>query len=322
MIISIFIPHGGCPERCSFCNQAVSGGTPVSVNRVAETITKHLSTARPGETVDVAFYGGTFTALSREVQTRYLDAAAEFFDRGVSGVRMATRPDALDEDWLKVLKERYRLKAVELGVQSFNHRVLRALGRSHINEQLERGCALLERLSIPYGFHLLVGCPGEGSWEEERSLTACALKRLMPHFIRVHPLLVLKGTALELQWICGAFQPLSVEEAVERCADLAEDCEKLSIPVVRWGLQPNEFMEAGGQLAGPYHPAFGELVMSSRWRRRLQVLLSTLPTAAPLRVSAPRREWGWVRGHKSSNISWLGSVAPGRSLEIVELALV
>lgn len=304
MIISVFTPHGGCPERCTFCDQRVSGGEPLSARHVTRTIEEHLASG--GRAEEIAFYGGTFTAMPRERQLAYLEAAAPFLREGrIGAVRVSTRPDALEEAWLTRLRDEYMLRTVELGVQSFDPRVLAALGRSHSPDDVTDGVAALKRLGIRASLHMMIGCPREGADEDQRTFEW--LERLRPDMARFHPLLVLKGTTLEREWRSGAFHPLTLERAIERAAGLVPRLEALGIQVIRLGLQPNDLL-GEAVVAGPYHPSFGDLVRGRVLRDRLEAMIRreiALPEGRALEIRLPLGKAGTMRGKSGSNIEYL-----------------
>lgn len=305
MIISVFTPHGGCPERCHFCDQSVSGGAPVAAREVALQIERHLATSSTGKASEIAFYGGTFTAMPRDRQLGYLEMARPYLENGrIEGVRVSTRPDALDEDWLVHLRDRYRLGTVELGAQSFESEALRRMGRTHSVESIEQALQLLKKLGLRSSLHLLLGCPGES--EHADTLALEWLGRIRPDCVRLHPLLVLAGTELEREWRANEYVPLELEAAVERAATLTCELERLGVQVLRLGLQPNELLGAR-VVAGAYHPSFGDLVRGRILRRMAERALLerlTLPGAQiELRVSEVSS--GSLRGKDSVNLSWL-----------------
>jgi len=311
MIISVFIPHGGCPVRCSFCDQKTSGGGAVAPAAITKHIAAHLATAEKqtlgSPLPEVAFYGATFTALSTTLQTTYLDAVLPFIEKGeVGGVRISTRPDAIDSAWLLFLKQRYRLSTVEIGAQSFNPIVLQRMGRGHSVTDVEEAIKKLKDISLTIGLHLLVGCPSEGPTDDQLNLDG--VLKLRPDFVRIHPLLVFKKTALADDVMNQNFVPLDLESAIERTARLVAALEAAHIPVFRIGLQPNEVMK-DELMAGPYHPAFGELVRSRIWRHRLadQLKQERIREALEITLEIPPRLVSQVRGQKNCNIQWLNN---------------
>lgn len=313
MIIPIFTPHGGCPERCRFCEQSVSGGEPASHARVRAVIEAHLATSSDGRAGEIAFYGGTFTAMAAERQLAYLAAAKPYLDDGrIGAVRVSTRPDALDRKWLVRLRGEFRLRTVELGAQSVNAAVLERLGRSHGVECIESALDLLGELGLTAGLHFMVGCPGEAQDDDRRCLEFLARMRARVSFVRIHPLLVLAGTALEADYRQGAFAPLSLEEAVERCAALTARIEALGIRVIRLGLQPNEILEES-VVAGPFHAAFGDLVRGRVLRNAVAAVLQARAQASPLtkpgggdvELLVPEALLGRLKGPHGANLEWL-----------------
>ncbi len=314
MIISIFTPHGGCPERCHFCDQRVSGGEPVSAKSVQDRIAAHLASAQraPSKnedtTVDVAFYGGTFTGLPKPRQIAYLEAVRPYIDRGlVSGIRFATRPDAIDRLWLEELLKSYPIKVIELGVQSFNESALTLLGRTHTNEDVRDASRLIQDLGVQLGFHLMIGLPGETLQprDEDAMNVECTL-RLRPDTVRIHPLLVIRGTELAAQYQAGLFKPLMLESAVDRAAFMTEAFEAHRVKVVRLGLQPNELL-AEDVLAGAFHPGFGELVRSKMTLRYIERVLKNvkIDPGTGLEIECAPSRVSQVYGEKRSNIKYL-----------------
>lgn len=307
MIISVFTPHGGCPERCRFCDQKTSGGAPVSASHVTETIRAHLFGRDVTLTAsEIAFYGGTFTAMPRERQKAYLEAVKPYlFDGSIESVRIATRPDAVDEQWIRELRDTYRLRTVELGLQSFDENVLKSLGRSHSNESVVSAVETLKRLELRVGIHLMLGCPGESDREDE--LTLEWVSKLRPDTVRIHPLLVIRGTSLESAWRQGEFKALDLDTAVSRAAWLTRQIENLGVRVIRLGLQPNELLGLN-VVAGAYHPAFGDLVRSRIDRDRIAERLEPsrpILCGRAVEVKASPSVVNSLKARGSENLEWL-----------------
>lgn len=304
MIISIFTPHGGCPERCSFCDQRVSGGNPVSARNITATIEAHLnSDSNPAN--EAAFYGGTFTAMPEARQRAYLDAVLPYLKDGrIDRVRISTRPDAIDENWMTHLRDHYQVRTVELGVQSFEDQALKRLGRTHSIDDVGLAVNTLHGLGLDVGLHLMLGCPEE-SPDADR-VAQEHLARLKPRYLRLHPLLVLKGTVLEKEFALGRYEPLSLEQAIERAATLTQWAEKQGIKVIRLGLQTNELL-GEAVVAGPYHPSFGDLVRGRILRRQIEgkLLKSNVKSGDKVELLTPERSVGSVLGPQKANLEWL-----------------
>lgn len=271
-IIPLFIPHEGCPNRCVFCDQRkISGAnTSVTPDQVRDEIEKSLP--RAGWGCELAFYGGSFTAMAETVQRGLLAAAAPYRESGAIGsIRLSTRPDAIDEGRCRLLKE-FGVTTVELGCQSMDQRVLALSQRGHSPEDTERAVECLRRFGFSVVLQMMTGLPGDTG--AESTATAEKLISLKPDGVRVYPTVVLRGTELERMTRAGIYRPQSVEAAVELCAGLYERFLAADIPVIRLGLNPTEDLSGGEAVAGAYHPALGELVLSEVYLRRARRLFA------------------------------------------------
>jgi len=266
LILPIFITHQGCRHRCVFCNQEMttawtSGIPPVS--QVQDRIVSFLRTIN-GRRLrrEVAFYGGTFTALSLEDQERLLGGVRPFIDeKRIDGIRVSTRPDAVDIDRLDLLM-RYDVQTVEVGVQSMVDEILWNCRRGHTSKDVIESVRLIRSLGFELGLQLMLGLPGE---DKDCFLTTVRrVVDLVPDFVRIYPLLVLRGAPLERFYQRGVYAPISLEEAVQWAKGALELLEQVQIPVIRMGLQATPSLEKPGAIvAGPYHPAFRSLVESA-----------------------------------------------------------
>ncbi|HHL39264.1 MAG TPA: radical SAM protein [Deltaproteobacteria bacterium] len=261
LIIPIFIPFGGCPHRCVFCDQgAVTGARSMpSEADVAATVELYLSTWKGGGPREAAFYGGTFTALPEPVQRRYLAAAAAFVRAGrLDSLRVSTRPDAVDEKRAGLLKEQ-GVRTVELGVQSMDDEVLRLSGRGHTAAHTVRAVEVLGAAGMEVGLQLMPGLPGDTPARFEATVRAAL--DLTPHFLRIYPTVVMAGTTLHEMYLDGGFEPWGLDETVEACAAALRLARKAGVPVVRIGLPQGP--ELGERVvAGPYHPSLRSLAQA------------------------------------------------------------
>ena len=310
-VIPVFIPQQGCPHACLFCNQARISGTPaalISGFEVAEIVRTWLGYFRDDRdrSVQVAFYGGSFTGLAMERQQELLAAVQPFLDRGeVDVIRLSTRPDYIDGDRLDLLKA-HRAGIVELGVQSLDDTVLAASRRGHTGRDVERAVHLLRENGFQTGLQIMVGMPGQT--RSSLRATLQGLLRLRPDFVRIYPLLVIRGSGLARRYAQGRFTPLSLSRAVVLCAWLKKRLTRAAIPVVRMGLQPGPELERS-LVAGPYHPSFGHLVDSRLMLGQARRLLATVdPDQSVTLVINPRdlsTFWG-VGGANRERLTRLG----------------
>lgn len=266
--IALFVPHSGCPHCCSFCNQkTISGSTeplkPEDVLGAAEISYKNLG--EESKNAQIAFFGGSFTAIERGYMISLLEAAKEAIDKGFAGsVRVSTRPDAVDEEILSLLKK-YGVRAVELGAQSMDNEVLRLNGRGHTSEQAEKACRMIKEAGIEAGMQMMTGLYGDT--DEKCIESARRIIALNPDTVRIYPTIVLEGTELARLLKSGEYEPQSLERAVSLCSKLLMMFDEANIPVIRLGLHSGGSVEEG-YLAGPYHPAFKELCRNEMYFKK------------------------------------------------------
>ena len=301
-IIPIFLPHLGCRERCLFCNQKVTGeGLPSSffVRDFIETSLRGFPLDKNDRENQVAFYGGSFTAIHREDQIRYLEEVQPFLSSGlIDSVRISTRPDALSEETLSMLKE-YGVKTVEIGTQSMIDEVLLLANRGHWAEDTISAATRLRRRGFEVGIHLMIGLPGDTF---DRFLqTLDRVIDLRPDFVRVHPTLVLKGAPLEILWRIGRYSPLPLEEAIQWLKKGLLKLERSSIKIARVGLQPTEELERNF-LSGPYHPALRQLIDSAIFFDMATSLLQISQENGRALFLCHPKEVSNLRGQRNENI--------------------
>lgn len=297
-IIPVFIPHIGCPYRCVFCNQwRITGQhTAATGDMVAQHIASYTAGVTEPRYWEVAFYGGSFTAVPAALQEELLRPAYEALQQGViQGIRCSTRPDCIDETVLNRL-EAYGMKTVELGVQSMDDAVLQKAKRGHTADDVVRATMLLRARGFVVGHQLMPGLPGE-DWDSLRETTA-AVCNLHPDISRIYPVVVIAQTELADAYGQGAYEPLSIAEGVRRAAYMKQAFLQEGICCIRTGLQATADLDDKAQvLAGAYTPAMGELVDTYRYRKLLFSLLGRLQHPEEAVVSYARQETSRVRGY-------------------------
>ena len=313
LVIPLFIVHQGCPHRCVFCNQeSITGRTqaatrPVRAAEVAATIDEWLarSGGRLGRSVQVAFYGGSFTGLDRVYQQELLGAVQPYLADGrVQTIRLSTRPDYIDAEIVSFLTG-YGVGVVELGVQAMDDQVLAASGRGHTVSDVEKAFQFLRQAKIRVGGQLMIGLPGETTVSAVDG--ARALAALKPDFVRIYPTLVIRGSVLAARHGSGEYQPLSLLHGVALSARLKEIFDLHHIQVVRMGLQPSLSLEQD-LLAGPYHPAFGELVLGRLFFNRVRALLASSPVIAGRTLSIAQADLSIYHGQRNLSVNRLAAL--------------
>jgi len=356
LVIPIFIPHQGCPQLCLFCNQHLitgeEGGRIDVAAMVTETIREWLARPRkvppgrdapvslapgmdeerpPGRDapvslepgiapaeekapVQVAFFGGSFTCLSRVRQLELLAAVQPFLRSGqVACIRLSTRPDCVDREVCSFLLSQ-GVRIVELGVQSLDDRVLQASWRGHDADDSRRAMALLRNAGMEVGIQLMPGLPQETTKSFLR--TVREVVTLEPAFVRLYPVLVVEQSGLAAMYRRGEYRPLSMNKAVALTCRAKNMLAAASIRVVRIGLQPSPALERE-LLAGPYHPAFGELVASRIWFKKIRALLAACPEGRRLTVRISPRDLSAVIGMKRVNMQRFERLGMADRLELI-----
>ena len=286
-IIPIFVPHEGCPHDCVFCNQDKITGVKkdslrivkdtekrdisssndeneeVTAESVRKTVYEYLETIdHSNAVVEISFFGGTFTGIKEEKQKELRQVAREFKDKGfIDKIRLSTRPDYINQYILSYLKE-YRVDIIELGVQSLNEEILLKAGRGHDVEDVSKASKLIKEYGFILGHQIMPGLPGD-DFKTDIETTKASIE-MKPDICRIYPALTIRGTAMEIMYKRGDYVPYTLEEAVEISKEMYKMYRHNSVNVIRIGLQPTETInEKNDVVAGPFHPAFRELVESS-----------------------------------------------------------
>ena len=301
--LAFFIPHRGCPHRCSFCDQRTISGTvqAPTPEEVTQTCQAMLERSGSLESAEIAFFGGSFTAVEPAYQIALLEAAQPFLGEGMfSGIRISTRPDAVDSAVLERL-ERYHVTAVELGAQSMCDRVLYQNERGHDVQAVRQASAMLRERGFSLGLQQMVGLYGstlQDEYDTLEQLLAC-----QPETLRIYPTAVLDGTKLAEYYFRGGYPQLSQEEVLDYCADALCRCHHAGVRVIRLGLHAGMEMQRGC-VAGPWHPAFRELCEGRLYRMAAQPLLERLPKGEPVTFLVHPAAVSKAVGHKRENLLW------------------
>jgi len=264
-IIPIFVPHEGCPHSCVFCNQNSITGSKAKVDSqfAKATVQQYLETIpKDNSIIEVSFFGGSFTAINIEKQSELLAVAKEYKDLGlINYIRLSTRPDYIDHHILSNLKF-YGVDIIELGVQSLDKEVLQKSSRGHDEEDVIKASNLIKEYGITLGHQIMLGLPGD-TFEKDIE-TAKKIIQMGPEICRIYPALVIKDTPMELLYNSGAYRPYTLEEGIDIAKIIYGMFKVNNINVIRIGLQPtDEIAEGKSIVAGPFHPAFRELVEGS-----------------------------------------------------------
>ena len=315
--ISIFIPHIGCPHRCSFCDQRTISGAvkpPTGSEVTAVLEGQAASLTERGMTAEIAFFGGSFTAIPRGYMTELLEAASRAVKRFgcYSGIRCSTRPDCISEEILELLSG-YGVTAIELGAQSMSDEVLNANGRGHTAEDVRRASRLIKERGIELGLQMMTGLYRDSV--DDCRYTAEEFIKLSPATVRVYPTVILKNTRLGELFERGEYGSFTFDETVELCAELLRKFERNGVRVIRLGLHASREVESD-MLGGVYHPAFRETVESRVFLDDMKQLLSGREKGR-YRVFTDPRNISKAVGQKRGNIKAMAEL--GYEIDILPL---
>ena len=311
-IIPIFVPHLGCPNDCIFCNQRSISGVAKMITKeeIEKTIEMYLENIKDKDAkIEIAFFGGSFTGIEESKQEEFLQVAYEYVKQGkIHSIRVSTRPDYINKQILKRLKK-YKVETIELGVQSANDYILKRANRGHCFADVKKASKLIRWYGFKLGHQMMVGLPESTRLDEIN--TAKELIKLKPKMVRIYPVLVIKNTRLEKEFLDEKYTPLTVVQAVETCKELVSMFNRKRVEVIRVGLQNTDEItdpntEGSEVVAGPYHPAFRQLVESGLWYDTIVAKIKKLNVKVKkVQVIVNPQDANNVIGHKKENIEKL-----------------
>lgn len=305
--IPVFIPHLGCPHDCIFCNQKKITGLEESMSieslrRYIESYLDEIYQNKNEKYVEVAFFGGSFTAIDPALQENYLKVAFEFKSEGkIDGIRLSTRPDYITDKILSRLKK-YSVDTIELGVQSLDNSVLNLSQRGYEKDIVYKSSELIKKNDFILGLQMMIGLPGDT--KQKSLLTANEIIKMQPNFVRIYPTLVIKDTPLELLHQEGLYQALSLKDAVEWTKALTYKFNRDKITIIRVGLQDSEGL-LDHCVAGPYHPSFKQLVLSEMILDTLKEVMKNYTEIDSFSIEANIKNISEIVGQKRYNLKYL-----------------
>ena len=320
-IIPVFVPHLGCPNDCVFGNQRrISGSTaPATAVDVENAIKNAAALPRTGAKRQLAFYGGSFTAIPTAEQESLLSAAYSHLLGGeIDSIRLSTRPDAIDAAVLARLR-RYGVETIEIGAQSMDEHVLLLAGRGHTAKDVENAARQIKEAGFRLILQMMTGLPGAD--DENSAETARRIIALEPDGVRIYPTVIVRDTALFDLWQAGRYAEHTVEDAVRVCARLLPMFEKAGIPVIRLGLNPTDELSGGAAVGGAYHPALGELVKSRIMREKAEKLLAGTLPGSSVTLGVNKSRISQMTGQHRCNLEYLSGKFSLKQLKVKPAAV-
>lgn len=291
-IIPIFVPHWGCPQNCVFCNQKRITGEKKQA--CAQDVYDALKGCSAPD-AQVAFYGGSFTAIPVCQQNELLEAASGH------PIRLSTRPDCINSEVLERLKN-YGVEIIELGAQSMDGEVLECAGRGHTAEDVEKASVMIRESGFKLILQMMTGLPGDS--DEKDIATAEKIISLSPDGVRIYPTVIVKDTELYDMWKRGEYTEHTVEDAVRVCSKIVPLFDKAGVPVIRLGLNPTDDLSGGDAAGGAYHPALGEMVRSRMKRNEIEEQIRELCNGSEVCFEVPKKLISQYVGQRKCNVRY------------------
>lgn len=219
-VIKLSIDGGfTCPNRdgtkatggCSFCSEAASGEQSSTLDNLGDQITL-LSKKWPDSHYLAYFQSHSNTYAPVEALRAMYLKALEY--PGVVGLAIATRPDCLARETIKLLEELNdkTFLWVELGLQTIHEATAKAMNLGYTLRDFKESSDKLKEANIKLVVHLILGLPGESREMMEESLDYVCKQN--PFGIKLHMLNVVKGAPMEKEY--PGYEPFnSMEEYVE-----------------------------------------------------------------------------------------------------------
>lgn len=304
-IIPIFVPHRGCPNDCVFCNQKkITGKASNNLNKnyVIDIIESYSGTRNKYS--DLAYFGGSFTAIDLDLQVELLEIAYFYKKKGFfDNIRISTRPDAINDEILKIQKK-YGVTIIELGIQSMDDEVLKTSNRGHSVDDSINASKLIKDYGFILGHQIMPGLPGSNI---NKDIDTCRKSiELKPDIARIYPTLVIKETELENMYKENKYKPLSLEEAVSLSSKLYSLYTVNNIKVIRIGLQNTDTInEDNDVIAGPFHPAFRQLVEEKLYLNCIVDNLKRFKLKEDITIKTNKKLMSYVVGHGKNNIKFI-----------------
>ena len=318
-IIPIFVPHRGCPNDCVFCNQKkITGKASNNINKnyVIDIIESYSSTR--SKYSDLAYFGGSFTAIDLSLQMELLEIAYHYKKKGFfDNIRISTRPDAINDEILEIQK-RYGVTIIELGIQSMDDEVLKMSNRGHSMQDSIKSSKMIKDYGFILGHQIMPGLPGSNTTKD---IETCKKSiELKPDIARIYPTLVIKETELENMYKENKYKPLSLEDAVWLSAKLYSLYTVNNINVIRIGLQNTDTInEENDVLAGPFHPAFRQLVEERLYLNSIADNLEVKKLKDDITIKANKNVMSYVVGHGKRNINFINNVIGLKRIHLQEI---
>lgn len=207
---------------------------------------------------------GSLTNLSRGEKKEILEKEArEIKNKRFNKIKISISPKQVDKELLKMLKK-YNVSTIELEAQSTNDYILKRCGYIYNYEDIKKATRMIKWRRYNVSFQVGIGLPDSTKIDELN--TAKELAKLKPKSVRIYPMVVMRDTELETDFNNGKYEPLNLNQAIERCKDVVYEFNRKHIKQISI-VKQNELEKSKETkiVSGPYHEEFGQLVTDSIW---------------------------------------------------------
>ena len=208
-----------CPNRdgkcgiggCIFCGERGSGEHLLPQD-ISDQVQGFLSSYRGERANKFIAYFQNFTNTYDTIENLKTKYDSALVDNRIVSLAIATRPDCIDEDIVKLIKS-YSSKYyvwVELGLQTSNDITAKQINRGYSSSEFTKAVDLLNKYSIDVVTHIMVGLPGETHQDIENTVNFINQHNIQG--LKIHSTYIIKNTALEKMYINGFYSPISFDE--------------------------------------------------------------------------------------------------------------
>lgn len=156
-------------------------------------------------------------SLSKKTELEQRNILEKFReDDRKSRLKVAIIPNEVTKEFLKMLKE-FDVSTVELEIQSTNSYILKKCGYDYNLKDIKKASRMIKWNGFKVSFQVGIGLPESTKIDELN--TAKDLAKLRPNLVRIYPMVVVTGTGLAKEFEEGRYEPLTLNQAIERCKE-------------------------------------------------------------------------------------------------------
>ena len=215
-----------CPNRdgkkgtggCIFCSEKGSGEHINSAENITKQVENYFKSYKAKRANKFIVYFQNFTNTYDTIENLKKKYDSALIDDRIVGLSVATRPDCINENIVKLLNS-YSNKyyvTVELGLQTFNDETGKLINRGYLSNQFTKAVELLNKYNIDVIAHIMVGLPNEN--KEDLKNTVEFINKHNIQGLKIHSCYVVENTILAKMYRNKKYSPLALDEYLENAA--------------------------------------------------------------------------------------------------------